>query len=305
MYFIIVFMAFPSGNYDDIVDFETVSQTMKLLDFDDQDENLLKKMFEDINPESLVTIVDKFYDKLLSFDYPKSFFTDERKLALVKKKQKEYFIDFFTTEHNIDFFRKRVNLGAIHERIGLDNTWYLASYALFFNAFMEKLSKGGKVELEHVKSLSRLVLLDIGMVINSYISEREKIINAQATEVIELSSPVLKLTDKIIVIPLLGTIDSARAFQIMEKILNSIKESNAKIVIIDITGVPLIDTSTGANLVRTVKAIRLMGSDSILTGVRPMLAQTIVELGIDLKDIVTRSTLSDGFLEALNMLKTK
>jgi rsbT co-antagonist protein RsbR len=294
-----------SFNTNHSFDLSYINEIKKLVDYSDQDRKNLKKMIDSMPKNELNGIIEKFYGDLLKFDYPKSFFSNEHLLERVKQRQVKYFNEFFTDVHDQEFFKSRMELGLIHERIGLDNNWYLASYYVFFAHFIDSIEKegNGKINPEILKSFSKLMLLDIGSVVSSYILAREQIINAQASEVIELSSPILSLTEDIIVIPLLGTLDSARAFQIMEKILNSIQEKNSKVIILDITGVPLLDTATGANLVRTVKAIRLMGSECILTGVRPILAQTIVELGIDLQSMVTRNTLADGFVEALKLSK--
>jgi rsbT co-antagonist protein RsbR len=133
-----------------------------------------------------------------------------------------------------------------------------------------------------------------------FMKSREAMIARQQEEMLELSTPVVKLWDGILALPLIGTLDSARTQVVMENLLQSIVQSNSKIAIIDITGVPTVDTIVAQHLLKTVTAARLMGADCIISGVRPQIAQTIVHLGINLLDITTKATLSDAFAVALH-----
>jgi rsbT co-antagonist protein RsbR len=128
---------------------------------------------------------------------------------------------------------------------------------------------------------------------------RESVISRQQEEMLELSTPVVKLWDRILALPLIGTLDSARTQVVMENLLQSIVQTNSKIAIIDITGVPTVDTIVAQHLIKTITAARLMGADCIISGIRPQIAQTIVHLGINLSEITTKATLSDAFALAL------
>jgi rsbT co-antagonist protein RsbR len=132
-----------------------------------------------------------------------------------------------------------------------------------------------------------------------YLKSREERIRRQQEEMLELSTPVVKLWDGILALPLIGTLDSARTQIVMESLLESIVQTNSKVAIIDITGVPTVDTVVAQHLLKTVTAARLMGADCIISGVRPQIAQTIVHLGINLLDVTTKATLSDAFGLAL------
>lgn len=135
--------------------------------------------------------------------------------------------------------------------------------------------------------------------VESYQQSREEIIRRQQQELIELSTPVVKLWDGIVAVPLIGILDSARTQVVMENLLESIVAINASVAIIDITGVPVVDTLVAQHLLKTVAAARLMGADCIISGIRPQIAQTIVHLGVELRDIVTKATLADAFALAL------
>lgn len=132
-----------------------------------------------------------------------------------------------------------------------------------------------------------------------YLKTREEIIRRQQEEMLELSTPVVKLWDGILALPVIGTLDSARTQVVMEALLENIVKTNSKVAIIDITGVPTVDTIVAQHLLKTVTAARLMGADCIISGVRPQIAQTIVHLGINLLDVTTKATLSDAFAVAL------
>jgi len=128
---------------------------------------------------------------------------------------------------------------------------------------------------------------------------RESIIARQQEELLELSTPVVQLWEGVLALPLIGTLDSARTQVVMESLLQKIVETGAGIAIIDITGVPTVDTLVAQHLLKTVAAARLMGADCIISGIRPQIAQTIVHLGVDLTNVTTKSTLADAFIVAL------
>ena len=137
----------------------------------------------------------------------------------------------------------------------------------------------------------------------AYQKGREEVIMRQQQELLELSTPVVVLWEGILALPLIGTLDSARTQVVMESLLQKIVETGAGIAIIDITGVPTVDTLVAQHLLKTVSAARLMGADCIISGIRPQIAQTIVHLGVNLADVITKSTLADAFAVALRRAK--
>ena len=133
---------------------------------------------------------------------------------------------------------------------------------------------------------------------------KDQIIVRQQQELLELSTPVVKLWNGILALPLIGTLDSARTQVVMENILQKIVDTGAIIAIIDITGVPTVDPLVAQHLMKTIAAARLMGADCIISGIRPQIAQTIVHLGVNLEDVITKATLADAFLVALERTGT-
>jgi rsbT co-antagonist protein RsbR len=131
---------------------------------------------------------------------------------------------------------------------------------------------------------------------------REHVINRQQQELLELSTPVVKLWDGILALPMIGTLDSARTQIVMESLLQKIVDTESQIAILDITGVPTVDTLVAQHLIKTVTALRLMGAECIISGVRPQIAQTIVHLGVDLQGVTTKASLADALALAMKRI---
>ena len=164
----------------------------------------------------------------------------------------------------------------------------------------------GEAEALAAASWSVSTLLDkLGLfTIEVFQKARDQIIVRQQQELLELSTPVVKLWNGILALPLIGTLDSARTQVVMENILQKIVDTGAIIAIIDITGVPTVDTLVAQHLMKTIAAARLMGADCIISGIRPQIAQTIVHLGVNLEDVITKATLADAFVVALERTGT-
>ncbi len=168
-----------------------------------------------------------------------------------------------------------------------------------FSRLRLELADDSESLLEEIRSVTTL-LDKLGLwTTESYQKAREEVILRQQEELMELSTPVVKLWDGILALPIIGTLDSARTQVMMESLLQKIVETGSEVAIIDITGVPTVDTLTAQHLLKTVTAARLMGADCILSGIRPQIAQTIVYLGVDLADVITKASLADAFLLAL------
>ncbi|MFF8830855.1 STAS domain-containing protein [Streptomyces sp. NPDC015131] len=135
----------------------------------------------------------------------------------------------------------------------------------------------------------------------TYVEGREEIISRQGRQLLEVSTPVVRLWDRILAVPLIGTLDTARTQVVMENLLEAIQRDEAQAAIIDITGVPTVDTAVAHHLMQTVNAVRLMGADCLISGIRPPIAQIIAQLGIDLSAIETRATLADALAAAMTL----
>jgi rsbT co-antagonist protein RsbR len=172
-----------------------------------------------------------------------------------------------------------------------------------FSALRQEL-EGDSKKLADEMWVATALLDKLGLfTTEAYQKNREEVIVRQQQELLELSTPVVVLWEGILALPLIGTLDSARTQVVMESLLQEIVETGAGIAIIDITGVPTVDTLVALHLLKTVSAARLMGADCIISGIRPQIAQTIVHLGVNLTDVITKSTLADAFAVALRRAK--
>ncbi|GGQ31511.1 anti-anti-sigma factor [Streptomyces roseolilacinus] len=146
-------------------------------------------------------------------------------------------------------------------------------------------------------------LLDAAGVLSfeTYVEGREEVIQRQSRQLLEVSTPVVRLWRHVLAVPLIGTLDTARTQVVMESLLQAIQDNEAQVAIIDITGVPAVDTAVAQHLMHTVNAVRLMGADCVISGIRPPIAQTIAQLGIDLSTILTRATLADALAAAIRL----
>jgi rsbT co-antagonist protein RsbR len=174
----------------------------------------------------------------------------------------------------------------------------------FFTALRAETGKDADAFAEQIwKSTELLDALGLHTV-KSFQKTREEIINRQQREMLELSTPVVKLWEGILALPMIGTLDSARTQVVMENLLQKVVDTGAQIAILDITGVPTVDTLVAQHLLKTVTALRLMGAEAIISGVRPQIAQTIVHLGVDLQGVTTKANLADALALALKRTGT-
>jgi rsbT co-antagonist protein RsbR len=168
-----------------------------------------------------------------------------------------------------------------------------------FSRLSAELSSNAKALVDEIW-LATTLLDRLGLFTSeAFLKVREEIIARQQQDMLELSTPVVKLWEGVLALPMIGTLDSGRTQVVMESLLNRIVETGAQIAILDITGVPTVDTLVAQHLIKTVTAARLMGADCIISGIRPQIAQTIVHLGVDLKDVITKASLADAFALAL------
>lgn len=249
-------------------------------------------------------VIDSLYEHFMSFEESKNFFIDPEVLKRVKEAQKEYFLRLTEGHYDKHYVEERLNIGSVHAHIGLDVKWYLGAYNFYLRAVATNIFDTLQVEKAKPAffSLMKLVFLDIGLAIDTYIFQREKTIRQQQEAIKELSTPILQLRDGLLILPLVGIIDTSRAQQITEQLLLSIRQKRAKVVVVDITGVPTVDTHVANHLLQAVDASRLMGASLIITGLSAEIAQTLVKIGVDLSKLNTVGDLQGGIDKADKIL---
>jgi rsbT co-antagonist protein RsbR len=250
-------------------------------------------------------IVEDFYALLLAHPETRRVFPDEATIRRVKRHQREYFLGLFAGRCDMGYVEDRLRVGATHERIGLAPKWYLGSYRQYLQLILDRLAQElndpAQVQAAFL-SIQRIVFFDIALAIETYFAANMQALGRHQAAIRELSTPVIRVYERVLLLPLVGAIDSHRAYQIMESVLLHIVEAQAKCIIIDIAGVPVVDTRVADHLLKTTAAVRLLGADTILTGITAQVARTMVQLGLDVSSMHTVSRLSDGIELALGIV---
>jgi rsbT co-antagonist protein RsbR len=210
-----------------------------------------------------------------------------------------------TDESAVELRAQLSDLSASRARQGFTATETAVSVFALKNAMLAILDqKGADADtLRDYVAFTAFIDAAALFTFDSYVQAREGLIADQAEQLLELSTPVVKLWEGVVAVPLVGTLDSARAQVVMERLLQTLVDTGSPYAIIDITGVPAVDTQVAQHVLKTVVAARLMGADCIISGIRPQIAQTIVALGIEFGDIATKASLADALRYVLGRNK--
>ena len=222
--------------------------------------------------------------------------------------QREYFLGLFAGKADMAYVQDRLRVGAAHERIGMAPKWYIGAYrrylALILDRLMADFKDANDARLAF-QSIKKIVAFDMAIAIDTYIAANLETLGRHQQAIRELSTPVIKVHDRILLLPLVGAIDSQRAQQVMERALLRVIEDKAKVILLDIAGVPVVDTKVADHLLKTTAALRLVGARTILTGISAQVARTIIQLGVDISSIDTVSQLAEGIELALQHVGKK
>jgi rsbT co-antagonist protein RsbR len=276
---------------------DELAMRKRFLEFDDGDVRRLEGMYA-LTEEYVDSVIEAFYKHLLSFQETAAFFRDPRVLEYVKGRQKAYFIRLTQGDYEQEYIDDRLQLGAVHEKIGLPVRSFLGMYAFYLRQIAARLLDEYADEPERAfeafHSLMKLLFFDIGLAVDTYIYQRERTIASQQEAIRELSTPVLRLRERLLVLPIIGILDTSRAQKLTEGLLKNIRESRAQVVILDVTGVPAVDSAVANHLIQSVEASRLMGAKVIVTGLSSDVAQALVTLGVDLTKLNAVGDLQGG-----------
>lgn len=287
------------------IDEQEVNRRKQFLEFRAEDAEALKGLNQ-IAQKYADPVIEDLYRHFLSFDETRVFFRDPTVLERVKRLQKEYFLQLTQGDYGTDYVTNRLRIGTVHERINLAPKWYLGAYSFYLRAVAKRLFEAFGSDPQKAfsgfSSLIKLVFLDIGLAVETYIAARERTMRKQQEAIRELSTPVLQIRDRLLLLPIIGVIDTQRARLITESLLRSIRANRAKVVVMDVTGVATIDSKVANHILQTVAAARLMGAFMIVTGLSSDVAQSLVALGIDLGTLTTVGDLQGGIEEAERLL---
>jgi rsbT co-antagonist protein RsbR len=251
-------------------------------------------------------ITEGLYELIMGQPESKSFFPDEATLAHVKRMQNTYFLRLFSGEFDLNYVRDRLRVGAAHERIGMPPKLYLGAYRRYLALIHARLLdhfRGNEVKAaEALSSIQKIIFFDMALAIDTYIAAYLETVTRHQAAIRELSTPVIKVHNRILLLPIVGTVDTQRAHQIMETVLLQVVEQQARVMILDIAGVPVVDTKVADHILKTTAAVQLLGAQTILTGISASVARTVVQLGVEITRMHTRAKLSEGIELALSII---
>ncbi len=246
--------------------------------------------------------VDHWYVWLREQPEYLQFFPESENQLRVSKLQMRHWQDFFAADVNDAYLQRRTHVGAVHAHIELPNDIYFAGVSKSFQMFINILRSKDLAraeEMDMLLSINKLLKLDTFLVIDTISRIARERIADHSRAMLEMSTPVTPIWEGILLLPLVGIIDTTRTNEIMNKTLTKIAESRAKVFVLDISGVGSVDTGVANQLIKITKATRLMGCESIISGVSPSIARTMVELGVSIGEVRTTATLRDAFELAL------
>ena len=276
---------------------------LDLYQISDEDLGHIKEAGEIVN-RHLNDVVATWYGWLKTQVEFEQFFSDPEVLRRTQALQLEYWQEFLQGQVDADYVAHRQRLGQTHARIGLSLSTYLAGADRFLGVINDLAAREmtSQERLSARQAMGKLMSLDVAVVVETYTRIEKETIRAQSRSLMEMSTPVTEIWTGILLLPLVGIIDSKRAQDIMNAVLAKISDSHARMFILDISGVGVVDTAVANHLVKITKATRLMGCDSTISGVSPAIAQTIVELGIDVGTVQTTATMRDALADAFRTL---
>jgi rsbT co-antagonist protein RsbR len=298
---------------------ESTQNLLREMGFDDQDIERRKKLvgfgpadlgriaaIRDLVTKHADEYTTTFITHLSSLEDGKRALGNREILDTLRTLKREHLIAMVQGDYNASYVEQRLRLGLLYSRIGLDRRAFLGAFHTLLKgigtAVMRQFERAPLEGFENFMSLKKIAFFDISVVVDVLVYERERVIRQQQEAIRELSTPVLQIRDRLLLLPIIGLIDTHRARLITESLLRSIRDNRAKVVVMDVTGVATIDSKVANHLLQTVTAARLMGALVIVTGLSSDVAQSLVALGIELTKFNTVGDLQGGMEEAERIL---
>jgi rsbT co-antagonist protein RsbR len=305
-----------------VVDFKEMTPTQQLLrDMDLTEEDVARRRrIVGLGPrdaeriasirELIVDHVEEytavFFDYLAKLDEGHAVTNNRAVAERARQLKREHLAAMVHTDYGTKYATQRLELAMLYSKAGLDLRVFLAAFHHLLKAIgvaiMDKFASDAKQGFDTFASLEKVAFFDIGIIVDVIVFERERVIRQQQLAIRELSTPVLQIRERSLLLPIIGVVDTHRARMLTESLLRAIRASRAKVVVMDVTGVLTIDSGVANHLIQTVTAARLMGASVIVTGLSAEVAQSLVALGIDLTKLNTIGDLQGGLEEAERLL---
>jgi len=250
--------------------------------------------------------VTTFFSHLAGIEEARSLLGSRTLLEKARQLKRDHLVAMVQGDYGASYVEQRLELGLLYARAGLDARVFLGAFHQLLKqvgtAVMKQFERTPAEGFENFMSLKKIAFFDIGLIVDTLVFERERTIRQQQEAIRELSTPVLQIRERLLLLPIIGVIDTHRARFITEGLLRAIRANRAKVVVMDVTGVATIDSKVANHLLQTVSAARLMGALVIVTGLSSEVAQSLVALGIELTTLNTVGDLQGGLEEAERVL---
>lgn len=283
----------------------TIDEILEKFEITQEDLNRIRAVGPMLKAELDHHIAD-FYEWMAKHkEYQIYFASNPKRLERVMEMQHGHWITFLDAKLDANWFAARKHVGAVHAHINLPNDIYFAGMSVSGKSLVDRIRRAQPPiadATETANSITKLIFLDAFLVIDEISRIAKEKITASTKALMDMSTPVTPIWEGILLLPLLGILDSERAQDIMNKTLNKISETRAKVFVMDISGVGSMDTAVANQLIKITKATQLMGCETIVSGVSPAIARTLVELGINVGEVRTTATLRDSFELALKAI---
>ena len=254
--------------------------------------------------------VDVFLDRIYEYlraslgDYFSVHFPDTLTIDRAKSAQRAAWVEFWKAPWDSAYIASREHVGNVHAQLQVEPRHYMGTMAHAYRLWTEELSPEGLTEHERrslLSSLQRVMAMEAALVVDTYSRRTAEVINQQSRALLDMSTPIVAPSDGVLMLPLVGILDSRRAQDTMRRMLQEVAERQAVAFILDISGVAVVDTAVANHLIRMTKATKLMGCETIVSGVSPQVAETIVELGIEIFDMKTTGNMKDALKLAFRL----
>lgn len=256
-----------------------------------------EKNFKSFLPE----FIEDFYEWMAELPEYVEMFSKQNVITRVKKSQSSYWMEVFQAQIDKNYVDKRFHLGRVHATINLPLTTYLAGVSCSAQLWLSLINNEDCFKEDRAQllvAISKLITYDSSIVSESYTQETSSIIQNQSQSLLDLSTPTIELWSDLLVLPIIGVLDSSRVQNMTVQMLEKVLATESKVVILDIQGVPSMDSSVANHIIKMTRSCKLLGAQCIISGISVPIAQTLVAIGIDL-DAVTKATLKEAFKEAL------
>ncbi len=279
-----------------------------------------RRRFVDLQPEDLERIaevkaavldhldehIDVFFDYLAKTGEAAGLFNRRTLLDEARRLKREHLVGTVSGEFGRSYVDQRISLGALYSQVQLDMRVFLGAFQALMRSIGKKVMAlypdDAPAGFERYGALMKIAFFDMGIITDVMIADREQIITRQQEAIRELSTPTLQVRDRLLILPIIGVLDTFRARQLTEGLLQAIRANRARVVVMDVTGVATVDTKVANHLLQTIAAARLMGAVVIVTGLSADVAQSLVTLGVDLTKLNAVGDLQGGMEEAERLL---